>query len=794
MDDGDASEPLLNRRFATRSGPAPYSARLAISSDVEFIAPVYGHQRETGPSTQQSFTRDALKPHEILDQEIESFGYDPVQNPIFIEENIRNGTSTKRYYIEFLRHLVLFLIGLITAASASLMDYLIELISEFKYRVVSSLINQYHTGWFTAVPGFTWCFINMFLVSVSSLLVVFLAPVAAGSGIPQIKCYLNGLNIPRLMRCLTMFVKGAGVVLAVSGGLAVGKEGPMIHIGSVVAAGISQGRVMFFRWSLRSLRFFRNDRQKRDFVSAGAAAGVAAAFGAPVGGLLFALEEGASFVYQRLTWTILFASMVSMFVLALLKTLIHTHSFNFTPGGLASFGAFTFLDTFSVSELLLFLVMGAFGGVSGALFVKANALLTQYRQKYVTSKYGKVIEVVLVSFLTTSVGFALIWLVQDCGPVAFTTNPHPLKLMCADNEFNTMSALLFNTPERSLRILFHEPPGTFNVTTLLVFFPVYYIIACLTYGLSVSSGLFIPALLIGASWGRVIGNWMYSTYPETFPHPGKFALIGAAAQLGGVVRMTLSLTVILMEATGNVIVGLPLLMTLIVAKYTGDYLSEGIYDEHIGLSSMALLPWEPDPLSSSKRAYDVMCSPVVYLEPVMHVRALVEQIRENLHHGFPIVEGPVNPARFSYGTLVGVISSEHLAIILKHRIFLKEDGTPMRSLEYADYDSEYPSYAKLHDVLRDLTEEDLEAHVNLRPYMCEAPYSVPETMTMNRVYHLFRLLGLRHLPVVDSENQVRGMITRKDLCRFRFERIGDELRVEELTFSKKVKTKHPGAM
>lgn len=99
-----------------------------------------------------------------------------------------------------------------------------------------------------------------------------------------------------------MLVKAIGVVLAVCGGLIVGKEGPMIHIGAVVAAGISQGRLTWCKFSSPLLRCFRNDPEKRDFVNAGAAAGVAAAFGAPVGGLLFTLEEGASFIFQRLTW------------------------------------------------------------------------------------------------------------------------------------------------------------------------------------------------------------------------------------------------------------------------------------------------------------------------------------------------------------------------------------------------------------------------------------------------------------------------------------------------------------
>ena len=78
----------------------------------------------------------------------------------------------------------------------------------------------------------------MFLVA--SLLTVFIAPVAAGSGIPQIKCFLNGVKVPRVIRLKALVVKFVGIVLAVVGGLAVGKEGPMVHAGAVLAGGLSQ--------------------------------------------------------------------------------------------------------------------------------------------------------------------------------------------------------------------------------------------------------------------------------------------------------------------------------------------------------------------------------------------------------------------------------------------------------------------------------------------------------------------------------------------------------------------------
>ena len=136
------------------------------------------------------------------------------------------------------------------------------------------------------------------------------------------KTYLQGIKVPRLLRTTTLLCKTVGVLFSVGSGLVVGKEGPMIHAGAIVAAGVSQGSSKTFKWRTMWLKRFRNDHDKRDFVSAGAAAGVAAAFGAPIGGCLFAIEEAALYWSQNLTWRTFFCAMCSTLTLNVLLSAV----------------------------------------------------------------------------------------------------------------------------------------------------------------------------------------------------------------------------------------------------------------------------------------------------------------------------------------------------------------------------------------------------------------------------------------------------------------------------------------
>ncbi|CAH2307794.1 H(+) Cl(-) exchange transporter 7 [Pelobates cultripes] len=426
-----------------------------------------------------------------------------------------------------------------------------------------------------------------------------------------------------------------------AGGLAVGKEGPMIHSGAVVAAGISQGRSTSLKRDFKIFEYFRRDTEKRDFVSAGAAAGVSAAFGAPVGGVLFSLEEGASFWNQLLTWRIFFASMISTFTLNFVLSFYNQKPGDLSNPGLINFGRFdTDENTYKYFELPIFIVMGAMGGMIGALFNALNNCLTVFRIRYLHRRYLQVIEAMLVAAVTATVSFVMIYYSTDCQPLREDAVEYPLQLFCADGQYSAMASAFFNTPEKSVRSLFHDPPGTFNPQTLGSFTLLYFFLACWTYGLTVSAGVFIPSLLLGAAWGRLFGIFLTYIPNSTWADPGKYALMGAAAQLGGIVRMTLSLTVIMVEATGNVTYGFPIMLVLITAKIVGDIFIEGLYDLHIKLQSVPFLHWEAPVTSHSLTAREVMSTPVTSLHRREKVGIIVDILSNTAsnHNGFPVIE------------------------------------------------------------------------------------------------------------------------------------------------------------
>jgi chloride channel 7 len=246
------------------------------------------------------------------------------------------------------RWVLTFLVGVIQAFVAAFCNFSSRTLSRYKFEWVYGLLNPVDesvstidlenddltyvgyedttgsssdAGSMGGISAFwAFCLTQVAFAAMASIF-VWIEPVSGGSGIPEIKCFLNGIDLPRVVRVKTLLCKVIGVTFSVAAGLPVGKEGPMVHSGAVVAAGISQGKTSCWGVDTSFSKFsdFRNDREKRDFVACGAAAGVASAFGAPIGGVLFSLEEGASYWSTKLTWRAFFCAMTTLATLFAIK-------------------------------------------------------------------------------------------------------------------------------------------------------------------------------------------------------------------------------------------------------------------------------------------------------------------------------------------------------------------------------------------------------------------------------------------------------------------------------------------
>jgi len=295
---------------------------------------------------------------------------------------------------------------------------------------------------------------------------------------------------------------------------------------------------------------------------------------------------------------------------------------------------------------------------------------------------------------------------------------------------------------------------------LLIFSVLHFAEACWTYGLGVPSGLFVPSLLAGASLGRLVGQ-LLQEHVVLEASPGVYALIGATAFLSGMARITISLAVILMETTGDAEFGLPIFLTVMAAKWTGDKFNKGLYDIHIGLKKVPLLEHFPEKDTLTIQAQHVMETCLKVVEPQMTVRDLLQVLGGCKHNGFPVVE----MSSWRFLGLVQRNSLHHLLQSGKEHGAFRVHGESERGIVPFEVmaGKGYPDCKSFEAVRQSLEPEDLEKLVDLTPYMNSGCYTVPAEAVMARCFMLFRTMGLRHLPVVGKDLKLQGMITRKDL-------------------------------
>ena len=209
---------------------------------------------------------------------------------------------------------------------------------------------------------------------------------AAGSGVAEVRVILSGFVLHGFLGVKTLVIKTLALVLSVASGLSLGKEGPFVHIATCV------GNIACRLFS----KYDNNDGKRREVLSAAAAAGVAVAFGAPLGGVLFSLEEVAYFFPAKTLFRTFFCCISAALTLKFLNP--------YGNGKIVMFEVRYGRD-WEFFELTAFIVVGILGGATGALFIKASRRWAQSFRKIPIIKRWPLVEVMLVALLTGLVSF-----------------------------------------------------------------------------------------------------------------------------------------------------------------------------------------------------------------------------------------------------------------------------------------------------------------------------------------------------------------------------------------------------
>jgi H+/Cl- antiporter ClcA len=357
----------------------------------------------------------------------------------------------------------------------------------------------------------------LFLVLLSYVLGVIMhrEPMVSGSGIPQVK----GVLLDRLkMNWVKVIVwKFIGGVLAIGAGLSLGREGPSVQLGAVSGQGLSR---LTHRLKI----------EEKYLITSGASAGLAAAFNAPLAGVIFALEEiHKNFSPQVLT-AVMAASVTADFV-----------SKNFL--GFKPVFNFESLNVLPLSHYVYLIILGIIVGSFGVAF---NTCLVRTMDFYSSQK----------------------WL------------PFKLRPLFALIFAGILGFLLPDVLGGGGRLIGMISQQRTALTMLLVLIIVKFMFTMVSYGSGVPGGIFLPLLAIGALTGNVTGNIISNLFNMDPQYINNFIVLGMAGYFTAIVKAPITGTILITEMTGSFSHLLAIITVSMTAYLTTDILkSKPIYDE-----------------------------------------------------------------------------------------------------------------------------------------------------------------------------------------------------------------------
>lgn len=196
-------------------------------------------------------------------------------------------------------------------------------------------------------------------------------------------------------------------------------------------------------------------------------------------------------------------------------------------------------------------------------------------------------------------------------------------------------------------------------------------------------------------------------------------------------------------------------------------------------------------MSCNIYASEVMSTPVLAFRTTEKVGVIVDALMKESHNGFPVVDTAEHMSesylyedefKRSSGRFRGLILRWQLIVLLQNKVFNEAgDGEGWDNLRPEEFRKAYPRYPPIEAV--QISEQERQYTIDLRPVMNPSAYSVTHSASLPRIFRLFRALGLRHLVVVNDRNEVIGIVTRKDLARYRTHYHGGKMSLRELQIS-----------
>lgn len=459
-------------------------------------------------------------------------------------------------------------IGVISAIAALALKEGIVLLG--KYRVYLA----HHYAPLIGLPlfGFGCCWLSGWLIDS-------LAPAARGGGVPQVKAVLARFPLP--LSWQVGVIKILGTILALGGGLPLGRRGPTIHIGAALAAHLSE-------------IVPTSPEHRRQLIAAGAAAGLAAGFNTPIAGVLFVIEE----LMRDISGLTLETAILASFTGAVVSRFLGSADLNLPPELLqnASHSGFT------LAEIPFFLMLGVLAGLLGGIFNRSIIAMQNFNSRLPLSMPWRLGVVGLL------VGVVMAFL-----PPSFQDNAGLTDFLVQGHAGVGLTALAFVA---------------------------HFCLSIVCYGAGTPGGLFAPALVLGAALGYGVGIEAELFLPVATK--ASFAVAGMAGFFTAVARVPITAIVIVFELTTDFNLVLPLMLTSAMAFLVAEGVSQGSIYEHLLEASGIHLPDDhndrPNHVLTSLKAADVMQREVETLPRHLPFGEVLQLMSRSPHRGFPVVD------------------------------------------------------------------------------------------------------------------------------------------------------------